>query len=83
MQISKVWLIGVVTYVLGIFAQKYGIKFHDETADAIANIILLLIPLVIAWLNKSKPAQEDDMKIYTPKGEQADAQYTVDHGPTI
>lgn len=74
MQISKVWLIGVVTYVLGIFAQKYGMKFHDETADAIANIILVLIPLVIAWLNKSKPA-EDDTIIFTPKGAKTDAQY--------
>lgn len=55
MNISKAWLSGVVAYLLGNLALKYGFTFKVEWADTIAEIIItVILPLVIAWMNRKK-----------------------------
>lgn len=55
MQISKAWLSGVIAYLLGQAALKWGFTFGDDLADQIANfIIVVIIPLIIAFMNRKK-----------------------------
>lgn len=66
MQLNRVWLAHVVTYILGVIAVKRGVTFHDETANMIVDLIITVYPLVLAWINKTKvkpaPVVTEDKK---------------------
>lgn len=70
MQISKAWLSGVIAYLLGQAALKYGFTFKDEWADMGADIIItFVLPLFVAWLNRNK-ISVPEVKQSTPEPKQ-------------
>lgn len=55
MQINKAWLSGVVAYILGQLALKYGFTWNDVWSDTITDwIITFAIPLIVAFMNRTK-----------------------------
>lgn len=57
MTINKTWLVMVITYIFGVAASKWGIEFGNQAADLAADFILqFVLPPLMAWLNKTKPA---------------------------
>ncbi|KRE33300.1 hypothetical protein [Paenibacillus sp. Soil724D2] len=71
MPINKVWLSGVIAYILGQVALKYGFKFDVVWADTAADIIITyVVPAVVAWLNRHKK-------------EDANAKYPTDTGSSV
>lgn len=61
MVVNKVWLSGVIAWILGQAALKYGFKFDVAWADAAADIIInYIIPLVTALLNRHKGDVKND-----------------------
>lgn len=71
MQINKVWLSGVIAYILGQIALKYGFKFDVKWADTAAEIIITyVVPAGVAWLNRHK-------------GVNTNAKYPTDSGTSV
>lgn len=61
MPINKVWLSGVIAYIIGQIALKYGFKFDVAWADTAADIIITyVVPAGVAWLNRHKGDVKND-----------------------
>lgn len=55
MQINKVWLTGLVAYILGIAAKQYGFTFDDQMVNVITDVLIyVIIPVAIAFMNRRK-----------------------------
>lgn len=60
MQINKTWLSGVVAYILGQLALKYGFTWNDAWSDTVTDVIItFVIPLIVAFMNRTKEAKPD------------------------
>lgn len=51
---NKAWLVTLVTYVLAAAAKKWGITIPDETADWIVDGLIMLIPVALAFMSRTK-----------------------------
>jgi hypothetical protein len=57
-KMNRAWLITLVAYVLGAAAKKWGITFPDETANWVVDGVMMLIPVALAFMNKTKAPKE-------------------------
>lgn len=58
---NRAWVVSLVAYILSVVAAKWGIELPDGTPEiivnaitAIVNAVMVLIPIVLAFLNKTK-----------------------------
>lgn len=70
MRMSKKWLVGLLGYI-GYFVKMItGYEVPDEMIDIVAEIILLLIPLIAMFTNMKK-------------GGDTNAEHQIDEGPAV
>ena len=67
---SKAWLVGLLGYLAYFIKQFTGFDVPDEMINNVADIILLLIPLIAMFANMKK-------------GGNSNAQHQMDDGPAV
>lgn len=52
--LSKPWLISVLGWVVLQINAKYGIEIPNTIVNAVADILIFVLPFAFAWLNRKK-----------------------------
>lgn len=57
-KMNKAWLITLVTYILAQLAIRTGVSIPTEAANWIVDGLMLLIPIALAFMSKTKQPKE-------------------------